>query len=68
LIDKEKGEELKVPYYASAAAVRDGNLPHVTVTCYTWWQYALYSDYLPLFPIKGLLIFLIKDKGFILLG
>ena len=25
---KERGEELKVSHYASAAAVRDGNLPH----------------------------------------
>jgi hypothetical protein len=24
---KERGEELKVPYHASAAAARDGNLP-----------------------------------------
>ena len=25
---KERGKELKVPYYASAAAAYDGNLPH----------------------------------------
>ena len=31
----KKGEELKVPYHASAAATRDGNLPHVTATCLT---------------------------------
>ena len=30
-----KGKELKVPYYASVAATRDGNLPRVTATCYT---------------------------------
>ena len=30
---EERGEELKVPYYASAAAARDGNLPYVKVTC-----------------------------------
>ena len=24
---EERGKELKVPYYASAAAARDGNLP-----------------------------------------
>ena len=29
----ERGEELKVPYHANAAAVRDGNLPYVKVTC-----------------------------------
>ena len=33
LRSKERGEELKVPHYASAAAVRDGNLPHVKATC-----------------------------------
>jgi hypothetical protein len=50
LILEERGKDLKVPYHASAVAARDGNLPHVTATCYTWWQYALYSNYLPLFP------------------
>ena len=29
----EKGKELKVPYYASAAAACDGNLPYVKATC-----------------------------------
>ena len=53
---EERGKEFKVPYHASAAATRDGNLPHVTATCYTWRQYALYSDHLPLFPTKCLLI------------
>ena len=32
----KKGKELKVPYHASAAVTRDGNLPHVTATCHTW--------------------------------
>ena len=26
---KERGDELKVPYYTSAAAVCDGNLPYI---------------------------------------
>ena len=30
---EERGEELKVPHHASAAAARDGNLPHVKATC-----------------------------------
>ena len=30
---KERGEELKVPHHASAAAVCDGYLPHVKATC-----------------------------------
>ena len=30
---KKGGEEFKVPHYASAAAVRDGNLPYVKATC-----------------------------------
>ena len=29
----ERGEELKIPHYASAAAARDGNLPRVKATC-----------------------------------
>ena len=29
----ERGEELKVPHHASAAAARDGNLPYVKATC-----------------------------------
>ena len=29
----ERGKELKVFYYASAAAVRDGNLLYVKATC-----------------------------------
>ena len=31
----ERGEELKVPHHANAAAVRDGNLPHVKAACLT---------------------------------
>jgi len=53
---KERGKELKVPYYASAAAARNSNLPHVTATCHMWRQYALYSDHLPLFSIITTLI------------
>ena len=30
---EERGEEFKVPHHASAAAARDGNLPHVKATC-----------------------------------
>ena len=37
---RERGKELKVPHHASAAAVRDGNLP----------QLALNNGHLPLFP------------------
>ena len=29
----ERGKELKVPHHASAAAVRDGNLPYIKATC-----------------------------------
>ena len=29
----ERGKELKVLYYASAAAVCDGNLPYIKATC-----------------------------------
>ena len=28
---EERGEELKVPYYASAAAAYNGNLPYIKV-------------------------------------
>ena len=28
-----RGEELKVPHHASAAAARDGNLPYTIATC-----------------------------------
>ena len=30
----KKGEELKVPYHASVAVTRDGNLPRITATCH----------------------------------
>ena len=30
---RERGKELKVPHYASAAAACDGNLPCVKATC-----------------------------------
>jgi hypothetical protein len=36
----KRGEEFKVPYYASAAVARNGNLP----------QLALNNGHLPLFP------------------
>ena len=31
---KKGVKELKISHHASAAAVRDGNLPHVKVTCF----------------------------------
>ena len=40
----ERGKELKVPHYASTAAVRDGNLP----------QLALNNSHLLLFPTESL--------------
>jgi hypothetical protein len=30
---EERGEELKVPHHASAAAARDGNLPYIIANC-----------------------------------
>ena len=48
----ERGKELKVPYYASAAAARDGNLPYIKATCLTLRQLALNNGHLPLFPTK----------------
>ena len=30
---KERGEELKVSYYTSTAAVYDSNLPYIKATC-----------------------------------
>ena len=30
---EERGEELKVPHHASAAAARDGNLPQIMANC-----------------------------------
>ena len=41
---KERGEELKVPHYASAAAARDGNLPYTITTClYSQQNYLINS-------------------------
>jgi len=31
--NKERGEELKVPYHARATSARDGNMPGVTAAC-----------------------------------
>ena len=30
---EERGEELKVPHHASAAAAHDGNLPYIITNC-----------------------------------
>ena len=30
---RERGEEFKIPYYASTAVVHDGNLPYMKATC-----------------------------------
>ena len=30
---EKRGKELKIPYYASAAAARDGNLPYIMGIC-----------------------------------
>ena len=49
---RERGKELKIPYYASAAAARDGNLP----------QLALNNGHLPLFPTVMKLLGFIKIK------
>ena len=46
---RKKGKKLKIPYHASAAAIRDGNLPYITAICVIWRQLALYNNYLPLF-------------------
>ena len=48
----EKGKELKVPHYAGAAVVRDGNLPYVKATCLILRQLALNNGHLPLFLIN----------------
>jgi len=31
--NKERGKELKIPYYARAILTRDGNMPCVMATC-----------------------------------
>ena len=51
-----RGEELKVPYHASTAAARDGNVPYVKATCLTSRQYALNNSHLPLFPTLVILL------------
>ena len=48
---RERGKEFKVPYYASAAAARDGNLPYIKATCLMLKQLALNNSHLPLFLI-----------------
>ena len=43
---EERGEELKVPHYASAAAVCDGNLPYIMAICpYSQHYYIISSSY-----------------------
>ena len=42
LRSKERGEELKVPHHASAAAVRDGNLPQIIAICLYSQHYIFY--------------------------
>ena len=37
---EERGEELKVPYHASTAVVRDGNLPYIMANCLYFQQKA----------------------------
>ena len=39
---KKRGKELKIPYYTSAAAVRDGNLPYIMAICLYSQQYIRY--------------------------
>ena len=46
---RERGKELKVPYYTSAAAVCDGNMPYIKATCLISRQHALNNSHLPLF-------------------
>jgi hypothetical protein len=42
LRSKERGEELKVLYHASAAAACDGNLPYIMAICLYSQQYRSY--------------------------
>jgi len=51
----KKGKELRVPHHASAAATRDGNLPHVTATCLTRWQLAFIPNS---FACRGLVLYI----------
>ena len=36
-----KGEELKVPYHASVAAIRDGNLPPIVMIYFSYTRSTL---------------------------
>ena len=51
-----RGKELKVPYYASAAAARDGNVPYIKATCLILRQHALNNSHLPLFLTLAILL------------
>ena len=53
----KKGEEFKVLYYASAAAVCDGNLPYIIATC-LYSQQLLYVITLFLFTINCICVYL----------
>ena len=46
---RKRGKELKVLYYASTMAVRDGNVPYIKATCLISRQHALNNSRLPLF-------------------
>ena len=52
----ERGKELKVPHYASAAAARDGNLPYIKAIRLTLRQLTLNNSYLSLFPTLATLL------------
>ena len=56
---RERGKELKVPHYASAAAACDGNVPYMKATCLTSKQHALNNSHLPLFPTLVTLLLLL---------
>ena len=45
----KKGEELKVPYYASVAATRDGNLPPIAMTYSSYNYYCLNYKIVPIY-------------------
>ena len=55
-----RGKKLKVPYYTSAVAARNGNVPYVKATCLTSKQYALNNGHLPLFLTNIITTRLIK--------
>ena len=46
---KERGKELKVPHYTSAAAAHNSNMPYIKATCLISRQHALNNSRLPLF-------------------